>query len=90
MRSDEAKELRRFGQVKTGLIAALPPELLQRVQIGSVRRGVLTLQTADGVALAELKQHYDQPLRRALVEAGAGIARIVYRLQRTGRAAKGG
>ena len=83
VRSSEVKALRRHAHVKTALTAALPPALLGRVSIGSVRSGVLSLQVADGVALAELKQHYDRVLRDALVEAGAGVSRITYRLART-------
>ena len=82
MRSSEVKALRRHAHVKTALTTALPAVLLDRVEIGSVRSGTLTLQVADGVALAELKQHYDNALRAAMVEAGAGVSRIHYRLRR--------
>ena len=88
LQSSEAKAMQRQTKVAGAIRQALPAALQEKLQLGAVRRGVLTVYVGDSVALAEMKQHYDAALRQALLAAGAGVTRLVYRLQKTDRSSR--
>jgi hypothetical protein len=83
MKSEEIQRLRRFQRVNGALSGALPASQLARITPIQLKGGVLTIDVADGLLLAELRQHHAQRLLAALATAGTGVSRVHLRLAKT-------
>ena len=80
---EAAARMRRFARVATAMNRVLDERTRARVRPVTLAAGVLTMEVTDGTLLAELRQHRDHELRAALVAAGAGVERIVWRVRKS-------
>lgn len=78
--------MRRFARVHGLLASVLPPAAQGRVRAVRLQRGVLTLEAADGVLLAELRCTIEHRLLAALAAGGTGVSRLAWRVARPPRA----
>lgn len=83
-RSPEFAAMRRFARIHAALREALPPHAQGRVKATGMRAGVLALEVADGVLLAELRSTCAQRILAALAGAGTGTSRLSWRVARRG------
>lgn len=81
-RSPEFAAMRRFARIHSALHEALPERARGKVRAVGMRGGVLTLEVADGVLLAELRSTAVRPLLAALTAAGTGASRLAWRVAR--------
>lgn len=82
MRSDEVRRMKRFQAVAAALAEVVPAERLAKVRPVSIAAGVLTLEVADAVLMAELRAHHQAALVASLTAHGAAANRIQWRLAR--------
>ncbi len=83
LHSEAGRRMRRFQKVTDILAGELPPNVLAKLRPVGISGGTLTIEAADGVILAELRQHRATRLQAALAKAGTGIDRIAWRLAAT-------
>lgn len=83
MKSEEIQRLRRFQRVNGALAKALPSAQLAKITPVQLKGGVLTIDVADGLLLAELRQHHAHHLLEVLAAAGTGVSRVHLRLTKT-------
>ena len=78
------REAKRNGAVVEVLKDQLGEEVLHRVSIGGIRRGVLTLEVADASEAYLMQLNHSLPLLQAIqaAEPGAGIVDVRIREQR--------
>jgi predicted nucleic acid-binding Zn ribbon protein len=84
MKSEEVQRMRRFQRVNGALKDCLPEGHRAKLKPTQLRGGVLTIDVADGLLLAELRQHHTHAVIAALAAAGTGVSRVVWRLERAG------
>lgn len=82
--SAEYGAMRRFARVNGAIAAVLPAAASGRVRPLALRSGVLTLEVADGVLLAELRATIARRLLVSLAAAGTGVSRLAWRVARRG------
>jgi hypothetical protein len=82
-RSPEYRRLQRLRKVRLALIEVLGEDLAARVQPVAFGSTGLTLEVADGMLLAELRNHIHHELLGALADHGVGTQEIRYRLRRS-------
>jgi hypothetical protein len=80
--SETFRRLRRFQRVNDALKSALGATFLSRIKPTSLKAGVLIIDVADSPLLAEIKQHYEFRVIKALADAGTGVSRVQWRLAR--------
>ncbi len=85
LHSEAGRRMRRFQKVTDVLAAELPANVVAKLRPVGISGGTLTIEAADGIILAELRQHRAARLQTALAKAGTGIDRIAWRLAATTR-----
>jgi hypothetical protein len=80
--SPEFAAMKRFTRVHGALAEVLPEIARGKVKVVSLRAGVLTLEVADGVLLAELRSTCARQLVTALAQSGTGASRLAWRVAR--------
>ena len=88
MRSDDMRRMRRFKAIHAALRSVLDDHQMAKVQATEVRSGAVTLEVSDGVLCGELRSLHQARLLTAL--AGAGVNRIVWKVNATQRAPRTG
>jgi hypothetical protein len=83
MSSEDIKRMRRFQRISRTLKECLDEKSLKKVKPQQIKLGVLTLEVADTMLLAELRQHHGPRLLAALVASGTGISKLAWRLRRS-------
>lgn len=78
----EARRIKKFQQINGIIQELFDAKTCERIQAKSFVKGILTLIIADSVLLAEMKNHHHHRLHDALIHAGTGVSKIVYRLKR--------
>lgn len=82
--SPEFAAMRRFARVNAVLRETLPEMAQGKVRAVILKGGVLTLEVADGILLAELRSTAARRLTAALAAAGTGATRLAWRVARRG------
>ncbi|HYE08413.1 MAG TPA: DciA family protein [Planctomycetota bacterium] len=82
---EAAARMRRFTKVAGVLNRFFDERVRARLRPVALAGGVLTLEIADGTLMSELRQHRDHELQAALVAAGTGVSRVVWRVARSAR-----
>ncbi len=80
--SPEFAALRRFTRINSALKEALPVHAFGKVRAIAMRAGVLTLEVADGVLLAELRSTCNRRVLEALATGRTGASRLIWRVAR--------
>ncbi|MEK7415801.1 MAG: DciA family protein [Planctomycetota bacterium] len=80
--SKEYASMRRFARVHGALERALPATAHGKVRAIGLRDGVLTLEVANGVLLAELRSTCARRLLSEFATARTGISRLTWRVAR--------
>lgn len=80
MKGPEAKRLARLRHVADALAAVLDPDILLKVRPVSVQTGTLVLEVDDHLLMAELRNHHQHRIVKALVDHGTGLNRMQWRL----------
>lgn len=85
-----AVKIKKFLRVNAILAKELPEALRIRISPVRLEGGIVTIEVADSVLLAELRNHHQHRLVAALVAGGSGANRITWRLAKTSNAARPG
>jgi Dna[CI] antecedent, DciA len=81
--SETFRRLKRFQKVNDALSECLSDSLIAKLKPVSCKNGQLVIDVNNTILLAELKQHHEPGLLRALARAGTGISRIQWRLAKS-------
>ncbi len=82
LRGPEANRLRKFQKINTVMEDYFDKQIFECIRAQSFNNGTLTLIIADSVLLSEIKNHHHHHLHEALIHAGTGVSKIVYRLKK--------
>ena len=78
-----AVKIKKFLRINAVLAKELPAALRARITPVRLEGGIVTIEVADSVLLAELRNHHQHRLVAALVAGGSGANRITWRLAKT-------
>ncbi|NRA40252.1 MAG: DUF721 domain-containing protein, partial [Planctomycetes bacterium] len=79
MKSPEARQLKQFQRVNGVMQKFFSPEILAQIKPLRLAKGCLTIGAPDSVLLSELRNHYNYQFHEALINAGTGVKKIIYR-----------